>query len=167
MKKYFVLAALLSLIGCRYNVFNPPHVEELDPIALFGTKGRILEGRLFKSTCESNAFGNMDSAKKTSLKNAAKTAQENGYDYFTIIDKTNSVKTNQIKYQSYQRATANTDISVHGNDGYVYGKAQTTAWIPKEESYETDFNTYSFVFLLLRENELDGWNNIYEVKKYL
>lgn len=168
MKKliFFVLL-LLPFIGCSYNIMNPPKVSELDPVAIFGVKGQVLNGRLFESTCQSNAFGNQSTARKTSLKNAAKKAKKLGYNYFTVLDSQNFKEDKFTNLTSYQQVMSHTNASVYGNGHSAYGSADTTVWVPTNQMMHTEFHTYSIIFLLLKDNELDGWNNIYSVKKYL
>lgn len=168
MKKLiYFLVLLLSFTGCKYNIYNPPKVSELDPVAIFGMKGKFLEGRLFESMCQSNAFGSQESARKTSLKNAAKKAKKLGYKYFTVLDRQHSKKDNYTNFTTYQMVQNNTNASVYGTGGYAYGHANTITYVPQDKTLHSEFHTYSIIFLLLNENELDGWNNIYEVEKYL
>lgn len=168
MKKIIILFLLAFVFaGCTYNIANPPKVKELDPVAMFGVKGRPLEGRLFLSSCESNAFGNMDSAKRTALKNAAKKARKLGYKYFTVIDRDARTKRNKINYTTYDNVRADTQVSAFGPGGYAYGDINTNISVPVTQTMETEFQTYEFIFFLLDENEIDGWDNIYSVAKYL
>lgn len=169
MKKILLLPVLCLLASaCTYNVFNPPKVKELDPVEMFGTRGKVLQGRLYQATCESSKWGSAQSAFNTNVKKAAKTANKKGYKYFTILDKSSKSRTRNYSYTTYQNSTATSKFSARGQDGYsVTGTLDTTYNSPVQNNVSEDLHTSQVVFVLLNENELDYWNNIYSVEKYL
>ena len=167
-KKFVYIVFLFSLFGCvQHNIWNPPRVEEIDPLEIIGVQGKPFVGKLYLSTCQSNAFGNTSTAKKTALKNAAEKADELGYKYFTVLDQDTRVDNKIGSYTTYDSITSHTTASVHGSGGYAYGNATTTTRVPRTNVYNYEFNTYTVVFLLLNEDELEKWNNIYSVSNYL
>jgi hypothetical protein len=120
----------------------------MNPMEIFGTNGAILEGRLFRSFCESNAFGNASTARNTAITNAAKKAKVLKYPYFTIIWDNVDQKLN----------TGSFDTTEYYRRG---GRTITT------HQYNTTFYTYDCVFIILNQNELEGWDNIYSVSNYV
>ena len=169
MKKILVLVLLsLSVSACTYNLFNPPKVKELDPVEMFGTRGKVLEGRLYLATCETNAFGSAETARNTNLKKAAKTAKKKGFSYFTILDRNSFSKMKTVSYTTHENITSKTNFNAYGSDGYsVRGNVDTNYRVPVKNTFNTEFHTSKILFLLLNEDELDYWNNIYSVEKYL
>ena len=150
MKILLILMMLcFGLIGCvTYNIWNPPIVEEIDPMELFGKEGEPLQGRLFSSFCESNAFGNSSTARNTAITNAAKRANDLGFSYFTIIwDNVGST----MKAGSY-------------NTYYHPSRNQT---IVTTNYYNYKFYVYQCIFIVLNNDELEGWDHIYSVSRYV
>ncbi len=185
MKQLLSIICVFFLSACvRYNIWNPPKVEEIDPVELIGLQGKVLEGKLWKSTCQSNAFGNRDTAKQTALENMAKKADELGYKYFTLLDKHVSMQENLRSYTTNKTTTSFTSLNLNttsqGNiraqngksfdtfsSGTASGTSMTTTTTPETHHYKTTFHTYSGIFLLLDEKDLKKASNIYSVEKYL
>ena len=153
-KNIFLILVLLiilcfSTFGCvTHNIWNPPKVEELNPMEIFGTEGAPLEGRLFRSICESNAYGNATTAKNTAITNAANKSNELGFPYFTII--WDSVDQN-LKAGTYDTIQTS-------------GRGRTSVLT---QQYAYTFHLYECIFIILKKDELEGWDNIYTVSNYI
>ena len=185
MKKIVALLLTLILTGCvRYNIWNPPKVEEIDPVELIGIQGEPLRGKLWMSTCQSNAFGDLDTAKETALVNMAKKADELGYKYFTLLDRHTSMQENLGSYTTNRTSTSFTNLSLNtssngtittpnnstfktNSTGTAHGTAMTMTTTPETHYYKTRFHTFRGIFFLLDENDLKKAPNVYSVDKYL
>ena len=168
MKKILIAVTCILLSGCvRWNVWNPPKVEEIDPVELIGVQGKPLSGRLWRSTCQSNAFGNADTAKQKALENMAEKAYEQGYKYFCLLDTEKSVQDNLGSFTTNNTSTSFSTIGLNSSNGTsVRGNVWTTASTPQTNYFSTRFHTFSGIFLLLKEDDVDKAPNVYTVEKY-
>ena len=135
----FFISACVS-----YNIWNPPRVERLDPMELFGADGAVLRGRLFSSFCESNVFGNAATARNTAIINAAKRAYDLGFPYFTIIWDSNGLRTSTFD-----------TVQSHSRNNYTI------------TTHNYTFYAYKCIFIILKSDEMEGWDNIYTVSRYV
>jgi len=126
------------------NAFGSLNVRELDPVELYGTRGAFLKGKLFLSSYENQ---NSSAVRNTGITNAAKKANEKGYPYFTIVDERISSITRTRTVSSGYYASRNVYVPPTTQDYIVY--------------------IYECIFIVLKANETDDWDNIYSVSSYV
>ncbi len=153
MKKYLILLSLI-LTNCAYVSYDLSSVKPNEV-------GMDLElkGRIFEADCVGNSETTKQQVKKECLEKISQTVFENGYSYFSVLDKDNSSKT-----------SLNTINNVTPTTSSYY--SPTMGW-QTNTSYNSSVNYYTstsyndkYLFVLINEDELKKWPNYYIVSDY-
>ena len=142
----FFTTGCLSIIASI--ISSQPSVVQLDPIEIFGKKGESLQGKLFLSSLETDAYGNASATRNAAITGAAKKAKELGYPYFTVI---------------WDNLDTNTISGSYDTTQYVTRTQQSV----QTHQYNYTVFKYECMFIMLNSNELNGWDNIYTVSRYI
>jgi len=81
-----------------------------------------LDENVFKVSFRGNAYTGREKASDFALLRCAELALEKGFEYFAIIEATNSTSTSTYKTPTTTRTTG----SIYGSDNYAHGEATTT-----------------------------------------
>lgn len=135
-----------TLAGCAR-----VYVKEQDPMELWGANAQVFEGRVYSATSKDR-----DSA----IKKIAQIAKKKGYNYFTLMYDKSSVS--HIASGSF--GNTNGSVSAYGGNNYAnaYGNINTNTF-----GYSSPVYMFSVMAFFLKDDELDGWKNVYSVKKYI
>ncbi len=142
MKKFFMLCFVCLIFGCAS---YKDEVKPINAVEILGIKGKPLTGKTYSVSCEGNRRTGKDDVWACVLKKASEQAKADGYKYFTILEK---------------------DAFVPNMAG-SYDKIKLSTTAPVKHKYLKSTKTYTTIILVLEDDELSPWKNIYTVEDYL
>lgn len=141
IKKILITFPVIFIIGCS-TVNVGVSIDKLRPNEILGAGYDHLTGKLYSIFCGGNGYASFTDVKTKCLYEISKTAYENKYKYFTVIN----VDTDT------ENTPATTGYMINGSY-YSY-------------SYNITKHSVEYIFLLIEENEISKYKNYYIVKDY-
>lgn len=117
-------------------------INQLKPNEILGVGYEKLTGKLYSIYCGGNGYASYADVESKCLYEISKTAYENNYKYFTVVNKNSDT----------EKTPATTGYFIN-NSYYSY-------------SYNIIKHSTEYIFLLINENEIADYKNYYIVKDY-
>jgi hypothetical protein len=118
------------------------HYTAVDPLEIFGIKGKVFERRLFRVDAGGNAYKSRAAVKHYAMWAAGKAAYDNGYKEFSILIE----------------------------DGSVYTSLETKGYVADSSfsasTYEINKYRVTLIILLITENDYHYVGRIFSTDKY-
>jgi len=163
MKKMLFILILLGCIGCVQNPIYWPSVTEIDVTEYMGLKGKSYQGKVWISKFVGSGFCSQERAYKEALKNAAKKTNELGYNYFSVLTNNTYTPYKNVSITEHQQIYSQSTIT--GTLGY--NTINTITNVPINKTYNLPTVPHSsIIFIVLDEQDLHLFQNIYSINDY-
>lgn len=167
MKKTISICFCVCLSACLVHT----NVQEIKPNE-HGISSEF-DKRIYTVNCYSNS-ASINKVKNKCLKKMATVAHEKEYQYFTVLSQNHTADSQIIPVSTTKQITTNQSFSsnayTYGMGGYANaygsGSASSTTSVPYTEYYNSIMYAINYMFVLIKEDELNKWANYYKVSDY-